>query len=129
MQLSSKTSDWIGISSAILCTIHCLVAPLFFGGMIHAHHSADTHWLLGHHWDYVFLAIGLFAVWFSARHAHSTILKVALWLTFGLLAGAILMEEFSGLLQGVIYFSSAALILAHLVNLRRSLKPALIRKA
>lgn len=97
--------------------------------MIHAHHSGDAHWLLGHHWDYVFLAIGLLAVWFSSRRAHSTIVKVALWLTFGVLAGAILMEEFGGLVQGVIYFSSAALIFVHLLNLRHSLKPALLPKA
>lgn len=127
MSFPHKISDWIGISSAMLCTIHCLVAPLYFGGVVHAHHSEAGHWMLGHHWDYVFLLIGLGAVWFSSKHAESLLLKAGLWSTYGILAGAIMLEEFGAIVQGVIYLASAALIVIHILNLRQSLKPVLVR--
>ncbi|MEM7368284.1 MAG: MerC domain-containing protein [Bacteroidota bacterium] len=129
MNLSPKISDWIGISSAILCTLHCLVAPVFFGGILHVHGSGTEHWLLAHHWDYVFLILGFGAVWFSARHAHNKLLKTTLWITYGILAGAILLEEFGWVVQLVIYCSSAALVIAHILNLRHTLKPALYRQS
>lgn len=129
MNLSPKVYDWLGISSAILCTLHCVVAPMFFGGILHIHGSGQEHWLLAHHWDYVFLVLGFGAVWFSSRHAHSKVIKSTLWITFAILAGAILMEEFGLMVQVLIYSSSAVLVITHLLNLKHTLKPALYRRS
>ncbi|MEM7659755.1 MAG: MerC domain-containing protein, partial [Bacteroidota bacterium] len=115
----------LGIFSALLCLIHCLVGPLLLGAVAHAHnHGHADHFWLDHRWDYVFLAIGFLAVWFSSRHTHSKLLKWALWGTYGLLATAIVFETQHEVLRYLVYVASFGLIGAHLFNLRSHFFPS-----
>ncbi|MCI4668403.1 MAG: MerC domain-containing protein [Bacteroidia bacterium] len=122
MKIRSFFSDYLGIISASLCLIHCLVAPAFMGAYVHAHnhgsHAAGESIFLHHAWDYFFLVVGFIAVLFSAKHSHQPILKALLWLTFAFLAASILLESWAPLLQNLVYFSSLGLITVHILNIR-----------
>ena len=117
-----STSDYVGIASAVICMLHCIAAPLVFGAANHAHHHWD--FVLAEQWNYVFLALGFVAVLWSTRHAHGKVIKWALWITYAALAMAILMESFAEELHlhFLVYGASTALIVAHLVNLRKHIK-------
>ncbi|MFK7924725.1 MAG: MerC domain-containing protein [Bacteroidia bacterium] len=113
----AHTSDFIGIISAVVCMIHCLAAPIVLGASAHMHEH--SHFFLADQWNYLFLAIGLFAVWFSTKHTTSKFLRSMLWLTYGTLAIAVVFETYADYLHYVVYAASIALISAHVINLRK----------
>ena len=117
-------SDYVGIFSAFVCLLHCLAAPvlLALGSQVQHHHLFDESW------NYLFLGIGLVAVWFSSQHSDRKWMKVVLWSTFGLLAIGVFFESMAEWFDLVIYASSIALITAHLINLRKHLHEAKISK-
>lgn len=112
---SPSTADYLGILSAFVCLLHCLAAPLLMGAAVHMHeHSSVWLW---EEWNYLFLGIGLLAVWWSTRHTHQKWMRSVMWLTFGLLATAVILETYSEELHFLIYAASGSLIFAHLVNI------------
>ena len=123
MHIKSFYSDYIGIFSAFLCLIHCLVGPIVMGAATHAHdHMHEGSIFLHPYWDYVFLMIGFVAVWFSAKHTTIRSRKLLLWLAFACLAGSIFMEEHAEMLHYAVYASSLFLIVAHSTNIWEMLK-------
>ena len=119
-------SDYLGISSATICLIHCLAAPVLMsmGIAVHDHEGHAHGWeiLLSHGWDFVFLGIGLIAVILSSRHMNSRPRKFLLWGSFGFLTAAILLEEAGSIFQYLVYASSLALILTHTANIKAILR-------
>ena len=120
-------SDYLGISSATICLLHCLASPILMsmGVAVHNHTPGHDHhhghgWevLLSHSWDFLFLGIGLVAVWWSARHTTHRGRKLLMWVSFGFLAGAILLEQLGPLFQFLTYVASVMLISAHAANIR-----------
>lgn len=126
LSLPARFSDYLGIISAVICLLHCLLGPLTVGAAVHLHvhhgHTDTGHWFLDHRWDYFFLLLGLIAVWFSARHTQRRSMKVLLWFTYAALAGAILLESQAWIFQYGVYAASLALISAHIYNLRHLLR-------
>ncbi|RMG63624.1 MAG: MerC domain-containing protein [Bacteroidetes bacterium] len=124
--LPARFSDYLGITSALICLLHCLAGPFVLGATMHLHehqaHGESGLWWLDHRWDYFFLLLGLIAVWFSARHTHRRTMKVLLWMTYGALAGAILLETQAMFFQFLVYGASLGLIAAHVYNLRHLLR-------
>ena len=121
MHFKSTYSDYVGIASAFLCLIHCLVGPIILGAASHAHDHAHTHEssiFLAPAWDYVFLTIGFIAVWFSAKHTSVRNRKLLLWASFGCLAGSIFMEAYAEMFHYFVYASSFFLIVVHTMNIR-----------
>lgn len=114
------SSDYIGIFSAVVCLLHCLAGPIFLGASAHMHDH--EHFFLDPNWNYLFLGIGFVAVWYSSSHAHNKWLKYLLWGTYIVLALAIIFETQTEFLHYVVYGASVALIIAHIVNLRKQLK-------
>ncbi len=113
-KLFQPFSDHLGIASAVLCLIHCMVAPVAMGAVAHAH----THTgVFGLNWDLFFLSLGLVAVWFSSRHTHQSWLKVMLWVSYSLLALTILLEKSGPVLVTLAYIASFTLIVGHVMNL------------
>lgn len=124
----SEKSDLIGISASFLCTIHCVITPIFFmakplmyashhAGHAHHHHHGHSH---DHAWaslDYLFLIIAFIAVWMSAQHTHNPKIKIGLWVSWVILTTGILIEM-SGNVVGsyIMYFGSFSLISMHLLN-------------
>lgn len=121
-----QLSDYLGISSATICLIHCLAAPILMsmGVAVHDHEGHDHGWqmLLSHGWDFVFLGIGFVAVILSSRHMSSRPRKFLLWGSFAFLAAAILLEHVGPIFQYLVYASSVALILTHTANIKAILK-------
>lgn len=119
-------ADKLGIASAVICTIHCLVVPLLFigkywlGDTLHINTmSAGEQSILPSWWeaiDYVFLLISFVAVYHAAAHAATRPIRVSLWIWWGVLAAAIV---FGHRLHALAYLASAGLISTHIVNIRR----------
>ncbi|HMP31042.1 MAG TPA: MerC domain-containing protein [Saprospiraceae bacterium] len=122
-----EKSDIIGISASFLCTIHCVITPIFFMAKplmyaSHAHHGHAHGHSHGHDhaWaalDYVFLIIAFVAVWLSTNHTHNNKIKIGLWVGWALLTAGILIEM-SGKAIGsyIMYVGSFSLISLYLLN-------------
>ena len=118
-------ADYTGILAAFICLVHCILAPLWLGAaaeLHHHHHAADMPWFLHHGWDFVFLLVGFLAVKFSSRHTHQNWMRMLLWVSYGLLAAAILLESYGEIFRNLVYISSIGLIGAHLLSLKASLR-------
>jgi hypothetical protein len=123
-------ADKLGIASAVVCTIHCLLVPLLFLvkywlsasgnadhlGLTSIHHGDR---LLPSWWetlDYVFLVVSFVAVYHAASHAAGKWIKISLWLFWLCFAIAIFFEAS---LHWLAYLSSAGLVATHFINIRR----------
>ncbi len=108
----STVSDKIGITSAVLCTVHCLVVPALF--LLKGWYSASmpTWW---DKLDILFLLISFAAVYHSASHTKIKEIKLALWISWVVLAAAILSPVE---LHWLAYLASAGLITGHFLNIR-----------
>jgi ABC-type spermidine/putrescine transport system permease subunit II len=114
-------SDKTGIASALLCTVHCLIIPILFL-VQYSFTSGNTNIQLPTWWerlDYIFLLISFWAVYHSAGHTRYKEIRIALWLSWTLLAVAIIGGSN---LHWLAYIASAGLISAHFVNLKRMRK-------
>lgn len=80
-----KGADVLGISSSLLCIIHCLLLPalLLVGNL-------TDHW---HSIDYLFIFLAGVAVYFSARHLRQSFVRVGLWASWLSFSVAILLHE------------------------------------
>lgn len=131
-RIKTLTADHWGMITAFICMIHCMITPLLFGAYAHVHdrgrpfgpdfaammaqsqvHPAD-YW---HMLDYLFLTIGLGAVYYAAKHAANRWINGLLWGSFALLASCIFMESQAALFVNLLYLASGILILAHAVNI------------
>lgn len=100
-----------------------MVVPLIFLVRFSLTDTTVAHVHAGHHilpgwWeslDYVFLAVGFYAVFHAAGHAASKAVKKLLWLFWVCLAAAVV---FHAHLHWLSYFASAGLIGTHLFNIR-----------
>ena len=79
-----KGADLVGISSSILCIIHCLLFPL----LLVAGNFTD-HW---HSVDYVFILLAGVAVFFSARRLSNVFIRTGLWIGWVGFSAAILLH-------------------------------------
>jgi len=117
-----KTSDTWGALASGLCLIHCLATPFIFaahaGAAAHDHHHESPFW-----WgliDSVLLVVSFLAVVWSARNSSRQWVKVALFLSWAVLAGIILNEKFGWLHlpEALIYLPAVSLVGLHLYNRR-----------
>lgn len=117
-QDSHQFSDVLGMSSAILCLLHCLAAPVLLGLGVNMH-QVESSFFLQEFWDIIFLSLGFIAVWFSSKHSTTPFIKATLWITYGFLVCCILFEHASPIFEYAIYAASLILIIAHSINLRQ----------
>lgn len=115
--LGQKSDTW-GALASFLCVIHCVATPFIFVVQASsAHHSAA-----GPSWwgmiDYLFLAVSLVAVYFSAKDTTLSWIPTALYASWGILAFFIINERFHFLhaSHALVYLPAASLILLHLYN-------------
>ncbi|MEM9143644.1 MAG: MerC domain-containing protein [Bacteroidota bacterium] len=119
-RLSSK-SDLIGATASTLCFLHCLATPLLFIAYTSSSLVEATHpWWWGI-LDILFLAVSLFAVYWSAQKTSRTWVKYTFWGLWIMLALVILNEkwEILPLAEGTIYLPTLGLILLHFYNRRQ----------
>jgi hypothetical protein len=110
-----RAADCGGVLNAVLCTIHCAAGPALL-----AWWGTRNPGAVAERWELAFLVLSGVLVALASRRAATTELRLALWGFFGLFAAAALLAEKWPWLQAVQYAASAGLIIAHLVNQRRS---------
>ncbi len=119
-------ADKLGITSAIICAVHCLVIPAIFlikfsltDGMNAATGSHIWGSGLPYWWetiDYVFLVIGFVAVYHASGHSPIRGVKISLWFFWLCLAIAVVFES---KLHWMAYIASAGLVFTHFINIRK----------
>lgn len=98
--------DILGISSAAICLVHCLIFPLL------------TILPLGFHnpiIDLVFASIGLFAI-FKITKKSSLLVSSILIVSMSLIWISILSEIILDIHIDLIYFGGVGMIIGHLLN-------------
>jgi len=108
---TTKKFDVLGISSAVLCLIHCLVFPLITLLPMSLSHN---HWI-----DLFFAGIGIYAVAKITKNSHSKIVNLLLWCSILLISGCVLMTLIFHHHSKLIYVGAAGLIIGHLLNFRK----------
>jgi len=125
----ARRADLLGLSSSMLCLVHCLVFPLLYAafsayeagahaGHDHAHAHDHVHAHGGFNIDYLFAGAALVAVITAFRQAHHWGVRLGLGLGWGLLALGIVLTDF-GYPDYIIHVGSVVLVSAHLYNLRK----------
>lgn len=114
MQLSNHKADSLGIISAVLCLIHCLIIPLMIlGGMMNGDWGTHTQWM-----DYLFILLSTVAVFFAVRQMENLLLKRMMWAsTLWFTTSILLHDTFSFALYSSM-LASLALVVLHSINFR-----------
>lgn len=118
-QLTMSRSDLLGVSTSLLCLLHCLAFPVVLSTGYLFNYSLQGHW---HGTDYIFVLLGMVAVWASARKTPFLALKLAFWLAILVFSLSILFHDSS---SWMIYISTAAsvvLIALHILHWRSHYK-------
>lgn len=106
------SADWLGMTSASLCVIHCLLTPFLVLGASHLAWWHDISWL--------FLVLSGIAVYLATRGGTSLGIKVLIWASFSVLALSIIGEEYWEPFHEISYVASLGLVIGHFWNHARS---------
>ncbi|WP_168193955.1 MerC domain-containing protein [Pontibacter sp. SGAir0037] len=119
LQSKKTTPDWLGILSAGLCLVHCILPPLLlllpFGFTTNDH----EYW---QHYSYAFLIFSFVACFMTTRTCTSGSLVVLFWSFFALLTIALLLHEAIPVFEYAAYAASFGLIGCHLLHIRQCKK-------
>jgi hypothetical protein len=107
---SKQFHDVLGISSATLCLIHCLVFPLITILPIGLSHN---HWI-----DLVFAGIGFYAIVGILKSETAKYIKLVLFFSMGLILASILYTLITHHHTNLLYFGGIGMIVGHLLNFR-----------
>ncbi|WP_247236921.1 MerC domain-containing protein [Telluribacter sp. SYSU D00476] len=108
-------ADYVGIAGSLLCIVHCLLTPVLAVG---SSLTVDDHTIAGFlHLDYLFVLVNGLAVYYATRGHKFPLVKLILWLAFGLFAVSILLEGTATVFVWLGYIGSGVLIAGHAVNL------------
>lgn len=119
MKKFKLTFDHIGITSSILCLIHCLALPVIFAAssiVAESGHHDEHHTHDGFNWDYVFAVLAIIAVYFTARRNPHKYIRVFLYIGAVLFAAGVALHEF-GNWYYMMHAGSVTLIATHTYNL------------
>jgi hypothetical protein len=104
----TNSLDILGISSATLCLIHCLVFPLISIIPIGISHN---HWV-----DLFFALLGLFAVVKILKTCTPFYIKSILLISITIIIGSILITIFFHHHSFFLYLGGLGMIIGHLLN-------------
>ncbi|GAB3414121.1 MerC domain-containing protein [Niabella aquatica] len=108
--MKSKVFDWLGISAAVLCLIHCLLFPVLMVIPLGIEHNAYI--------DATFLLIGSVVVYRVTGNIASKKLKYTFWAAICLIAVSVLLDLIFHIHSPLIYIGAALLITAHIINFK-----------
>ncbi|KRD62795.1 MerC mercury resistance protein [Flavobacterium sp. Root935] len=104
---TSPFYDILGISSATICLVHCLIFPLLTILQLGLSHNPFI--------DLVFASIGLFAI-LKITKKSSVLVSSILIVSMSLIWISILSELFLEIHLDLIYFGGIGMIIGHLIN-------------
>ena len=108
-----KKADVLGISSSMLCIIHCLLFP----ALILAGNFSD-YW---HRWevlDYFFILFAALAVYASTRRLKSGFIRSGLWWSLLCFSASVLLHEHYSSALFVSLTASLSLVFFHMASYR-----------
>lgn len=106
-KITSSFYDILGISSATICLVHCLIFPLLTILPLGLSHNPII--------DLIFASIGLFAV-FKITKKSTLLVSSILIVSMGLIWISILTDLFLEIHLDLIYFGGIGMIIGHLIN-------------
>jgi len=106
-KISTSFYDILGISSATICLVHCLIFPLLTILPLGLSHNPII--------DLLFASIGLFAI-LKIIKKSALLVSSILVVSMGLIWISILTELFLEIHLDLIYFGGIGMIIGHLVN-------------
>tara|TARA_B100001778_G_C18516227_1_gene596605 strand:- start:325 stop:711 length:387 start_codon:yes stop_codon:yes gene_type:complete len=114
MKTLSVYPDNFGATFSLLCVIHCFATPLLF--ITQSHLIIVPLWWQG--LNYLFLALSLVAISYSAQNSSSQLIKVLLFVSWSFLAFLLISEEFEllHLPEPITYFTGFTLAFLHMYN-------------
>lgn len=104
---TSSFYDILGISSATICLVHCLIFPLLTMLPLGLSHNPII--------DLVFASIGLFAI-LKITKKSSLLVSSILIVSMSLILISILTDLFFEIHLDLIYFGGIGMIIGHLIN-------------
>ncbi|WP_294297260.1 MerC domain-containing protein [uncultured Chryseobacterium sp.] len=108
--MKTKILDYIGISAAVLCLIHCIIFPLLMIIPLGISHSPII--------DLLFMMVGAIVVFRITKTTESVLLKVFFWASITLIAISIGLDLIFNVHSELIFIGAAGLIIAHIINFK-----------
>ena len=114
MKISTIHPDNIGATFSTLCVIHCFATPILF--------VTQSYMLVVPGWwqalNYVFLLLSFFAVYKTSQNSSNQIVKILLYIFWGILATLLISEEFElfHLTEFITYSTGLTLAGLHIYN-------------
>ena len=114
MKISTIHPDNIGATFSTLCVIHCFATPILF--------VTQSYMLVVLGWwqalNYVFLLLSFFAVYKTSQNSSNQIVKILLYIFWGILATLLISEEFElfHLPEFITYSTGLTLAGVHIYN-------------
>ena len=117
---SIQNIEIYGIIVCTLCLLHCIATPLIFFSVALSNDNKILPPFLWKNLDYLFLAISLFIVYYSAKNTTKPIMKYILGISWLVLFLVISNEKinFFHIPELVTYITSINLAVVHLYNYR-----------
>ena len=117
---SIENNDIYGIIVCTLCVLHCFATPLIFFSVAASNDNNISPPFLWKNLDYLFLAVSLFIVYYSAKNTTKPIMKYILGISWLVLFLVISNEKinFFHIPELVTYITSINLAVVHLYNYR-----------
>lgn len=113
--MKPRRADIVGIISAGLCVVHCLLVPiLLIVGVVSGQLTAYWEYL-----DYVFIALAGTAAYLATRHDSDPALSRWMGGTFLVFTVALLLHDYSAVALYVSVAASFGLAALHLIHYRR----------
>lgn len=115
---SRNKADTLGILSAVLCLIHCLLFPLLIlTGFMSDHWADHSAWM-----DYFFVVLAVFAVVSATRSTTRNDIKFWMWLSATWFSVSVLLHDTYSVAIVSSALSSVALVAVHTINFRQHLQ-------
>tara|TARA_B100000963_G_scaffold148267_1_gene129046 strand:+ start:15596 stop:16003 length:408 start_codon:yes stop_codon:yes gene_type:complete len=120
MNIIKINSDHVGVTSGILCAIHCIFSPFFYVYQAKLSTYNFEAAFLWNSLNYIFIIISFVAVCKSILNSTNSIVKPILFSSWLILSILILNEQFEIIhLQEVYtYLSASILCVTHFYNLK-----------
>ncbi|SDI51759.1 MerC mercury resistance protein [Chryseobacterium taeanense] len=109
--MKTKILDYIGISAAVACLIHCILFPLLMIIPIGISHNPYI--------DLVFLLIGATVVYRVTKRISSFWLKALFWASISLISISVGLDFIFHIHSELIFAGAAGLITAHFINFKK----------
>jgi len=106
---ATKAYDILGISSATLCLIHCVVFPLLI--------LIQLRFLHNSYFDLLFALLGLWAVLRVVKTASKSV-TIVLLVSVALICVSVLTDIFFHFHSNLIFIGGIGMVIGHLVNFR-----------